>query len=335
MGRVDLPYINHMRINGVDYYYFRRRGIRIRLPDPTDPTFAEKYQSLLGSRASPLPAHGTIAWLIGAYRQAPEYRASYEHYLELIRAEHGHKTAEGLKRHHVILIRNNLSTTPGKADNYIKTLSVIMNHAIDLGLREVNPCHGVRRLCKGEYQPWPPHVWQAAIDEATPMFRLALFTLYYSGQRVSDVCRMAHGQISDDGIQVRQQKTGKTVRVPLHDEWAAEIGRVPIKATTILYNRHGGAFTPDAMQERWRRLRVRIGADDYNLHGLRKNACNALAEVGCSPHEISAITGQSIQMVAHYTKAVDQNVLAHRAIQRWEERSGNKSGKTSGKSGKT
>lgn len=35
-------------------------------------------------------------------------------------------------------------------------------------------------------------------------------------------------------------------------------------------------------------------------HGLRKNAVNALLEAGCTIAEVSAITGQTHQVVEHY-----------------------------------
>jgi intergrase/recombinase len=44
----------------------------------------------------------------------------------------------------------------------------------------------------------------------------------------------------------------------------------------------------------------------FVFHGLRKNACNKLFEVGCTEKEVEAITGQSAAMVAHYSKKANQ-----------------------------
>jgi integrase len=55
------------------------------------------------------------------------------------------------------------------------------------------------------------------------------------------------------------------------------------------------------------------------VHGLRKNAAVALAEVGCEPHEIMAITGhKTLAMVTHYTKRANQKRLADRAMEKWK-----------------
>ncbi len=54
------------------------------------------------------------------------------------------------------------------------------------------------------------------------------------------------------------------------------------------------------------------------FHGLRKSAVVMLLEAGCTDAEVSAITGQSREMVEHYALAVNQKKLAASAILKWE-----------------
>ncbi|ATC23463.1 tyrosine-type recombinase/integrase [Caulobacter vibrioides] len=62
------------------------------------------------------------------------------------------------------------------------------------------------------------------------------------------------------------------------------------------------------------RLRRRI-PDGSTPHGLRKAAARRLAEAGCTPLQIMAITGhRSLKEVTHYTLAVNQVALAEEAI---------------------
>jgi intergrase/recombinase len=56
----------------------------------------------------------------------------------------------------------------------------------------------------------------------------------------------------------------------------------------------------------------------FVFHGLRKNACNKLFEVGCTEKEVEAITGQSAAMVAHYSKKANQLKLAKSAMENME-----------------
>ena len=57
------------------------------------------------------------------------------------------------------------------------------------------------------------------------------------------------------------------------------------------------------------------GLPQCSAHGLRKAAAAKLAELGCTAHEIMAITGhESIQEVERYTKAAEQKQLAKSAM---------------------
>ncbi len=54
------------------------------------------------------------------------------------------------------------------------------------------------------------------------------------------------------------------------------------------------------------------------FHSLRKSAVVFLLEADCTDAEVSAITGQTRQMVEHYSKQVNQRRLASEAILKWE-----------------
>jgi integrase len=54
-----------------------------------------------------------------------------------------------------------------------------------------------------------------------------------------------------------------------------------------------------------------------SFHGLRKAASVRLAEAGCTPHEIAAITGHaSLKEIVRYTKAADRKRLAAAAMEK-------------------
>jgi len=54
------------------------------------------------------------------------------------------------------------------------------------------------------------------------------------------------------------------------------------------------------------------------IHGLHKSAVVTLLEAGCTTTMVSAVTGQSLQMVEHYARGVNQTKLADAAILAWE-----------------
>ncbi|MFC7552635.1 tyrosine-type recombinase/integrase [Pseudoroseomonas wenyumeiae] len=52
-------------------------------------------------------------------------------------------------------------------------------------------------------------------------------------------------------------------------------------------------------------------------HGLRKAAATRLAELGCTAHEIMAVTGhRTLKEVDRYTRSVSQRVMAESAFSR-------------------
>ncbi len=66
-------------------------------------------------------------------------------------------------------------------------------------------------------------------------------------------------------------------------------------------------------------VRVKIGAERYDIHGLRYAAASELAELGCSDELIAAVTGHATgAMVRKYAGAARQKVRAIEAQKRRE-----------------
>lgn len=76
-----------------------------------------------------------------------------------------------------------------------------------------------------------------------------------------------------------------------------------------------------------KRLNLAVGVIDQLVKrniGLRKSAVVMMLEAGCSEAETASVTGQTLAMVAHYGKQVNQSHLAAAAILKWEERERNR-----------
>jgi integrase len=142
----------------------------------------------------------------------------------------------------------------------------------------------------------------------------------YTGQRLGDCLAMRWSAISNDGLSVTvvQEKTRKELVVPLHRELRAVLEKIPKRSLNILTNTRGMP---------WRGFQMAWGDNKPALvierklvvHGLRKSAVVTLLEVGCTEAETAAVTGQSLQMVAHYAKQVNQKKLAKAAVLKWEQ----------------
>lgn len=354
MGRFDLKNVQRKR----GYYYFRRKVAGkdhyIRLPAPDDSAFAARYAELSAAEETATakrqaPAAGTLAALVREYRASSDYRAipaadtraNYLRYLDMIATVDGHRSVAGVRPFHVYKLRDRYKDTPGKANNWLTVFRVLMSWAAKMDWRGDNPASGIRALPIGEYEPWPADLLRICLEVATPMTRLLIVTGLCSGQRNSDVIRMQYGWINgwgDQGadspiMEIRQQKPGVEVAIPMHPFWLDELAKLPRRAVTLLYDRYGTPFgTTGAVQSRMRDLMAheavqQVIADlvaretvsegtSFVFHGLRKNACCYLLELGMNESEIGLMLGMSPAMVRHYGKRARALMIAREAAGR-------------------
>lgn len=346
MGRLTLKNVTERK--GLLYFRRKVRGkdTYIRLPDIDHPDFHAEYQRLsTPDQERPRPAKGTLAALVEAYRASadfrkkdPKTRHNQARYLDMVAVEHGHRTVAGVRPSHVYIMRDRMADTPGKANNWLSVFRALMTYATILDWRADNPATGVPILAIGEHEPWPADLLRVCLEEATPMTRLAIVTGLCSGQRIGDCIRMQYGWISGGIMEFTQQKRRrdgslKDVAVPMHTFWTDELQKLPRKSVTLLYERTGRPFkTTGAVQERLRALMAKDPVQEviadlvareviaegttFSFHGLRKNACCYLLELGLSDTEVGSILGMSPEMVRHYGKRARALMIARGAADR-------------------
>jgi integrase len=140
--------------------------------------------------------------------------------------------------------------------------------------------------------------------------------LLYTGQRRGDVIRIGRQHIRDGVLQVRQQKTGHDLAIPIHETLAAIIAEAPADHLTLLTTQAGKPFSAGGFSNWFRDCCDEAGLPGHcSAHGLRKATARRLAEAGCTTHEIAAITGHAtLSEVQRYTKAANQIRLARAAM---------------------
>ncbi|HEY8596652.1 MAG TPA: tyrosine-type recombinase/integrase [Devosiaceae bacterium] len=115
---------------------------------------------------------------------------------------------------------------------------------------------------------------------------------------------------------VTQQKTGAVVSIPLHPDLQSALSTLPRSNMTFLINGYGKPFTPAGFGN-WFRDRVQEAGlpDGLSAHGLRKAVCRRLAEAGCTPNQIMAISGhKTLGEVERYTREASRVGLANSAF---------------------
>jgi integrase len=335
MARIRLQYVQEFvdKKTGVVFRYFRRRGCK-RVPLPGAPGSAEfmaAYEAALDAPRPPIGEKrskaGTVGAVIGAYYLStlyfgalePSTQAMRRAILERFRAEHGDKPIASMPPKFIVLTLNKLK--PHAARNWFKAIRHLMTFAVSVGACKIDPTEDMKlpKAKSKEHRPWTD-AEITAYESAHPIgskARLAFALGYYTAQRRSDAVRMGRQHISGGYIQVRQEKTGALLDIPLHPRLSAIIdGAAPRDHLTFLITKSGQPYTPNDFSEQFRHWCNEAGLPaDCHFHGLRYVAAKTLAEAGCTPHQIAAVTGhQTLAMVQKYSKAAEQRRLATEAM---------------------
>lgn len=327
-GKVLPSYIHRRKRDGVLLFRKRVGGkiVEMRLEtqfpegDPIPFALHQERERLLNDPAPVAPGQD-MSFVMRKYIASPAYRdlaprtqLDYDKRLTYLREKLGHLSPKVIQRKHVIAWRDAWAAkSPHEANYRLRVLRMLMERAIDYGLLSAgaNPCSHVKELKydKREREPWP-QTKVAAFRKAYPygtrertIFELCLGT----GQRIGDVLRMQWQHIEDGRIRVRQGKTGKRLTVPLTPHLSAALKAWPVTDLRILRLSYRQAA--HAMLE----ARKALKAEAYDTHALRYTAAVELLLAGCTDEEIAAVTGQSVEMVQHYTRHVRQEARAIKA----------------------
>ncbi len=338
------PHVHAVKARGKNYYYFQpyrgtdREAGRVKLPgypSNSDGTpNAEWWEAYRACAGEPVkkPAAGSFTALVEAYKNSPEWtelsaasRRDYGRYLNHIQTAWGELPVAGVEPRHVLALRDSKSSTPAAANFLIRTLSAVISWGVPRGYRADNPCRHIRKLRIGEgYAPWTwEHIARFREQVSRPELWWAAALALYSGQRQHDDLTMQWSDCADGLISVVQEKTGKKLWIAMHRDLRSIVADIPRRATTILTNQRGLPWTSDGFRASWTKELARpvmapIREAGLVFHGLRKSAVVFLLEAGSTDAEVSAITGQSRQMVEHYARQVNQKKLATSAVLKWE-----------------
>lgn len=337
------PHVNAVRARGKEYFYYHPHrgtagaGKSVPLPGaPMQPNGTPNqdwwtaYRQLAGD-TDVRPVRGSFAALIDVYQASPEWtalsprtRSEWTRHFKYLRSAWGELVVAGVEPRHVVALRDTRASTPADANNLVRATSALITWGVLRGWRPDNPCKVVPRFKLGEgYAPWAWDSIEHFRQHARPDLWHAAALALYSGQRLSDVLGMKWSDIADGLIAVIQSKTGKQLWLPVHSRLRVVLGAMPRQSVFILTNTTGKPWTANGFKASWgnelnRPIMSMLRDQRCVFHGLRKSAVVTLLEAGATDAEVAAVTGQSREMVAHYSRQVNQRKLAAAAILKWE-----------------
>jgi integrase len=338
-----LAYIKTVVRNGREYAYFdagkvdgKRRYVR--LPDRGDVRFGGVYAALLGHRsrkAEVAKAQMRLSELIALYERSPRYlklaknsKDNYSNYLGRFCRVLDDPAAALVNRKAVTEVLAAMIKTPSAANAMLRAVSALYQWARGATDITADPCRDIEEHEGGEHLKWPDDLLAEALASDDPRIKLAVSLLYYTAQRIGDVCNMTWGDVQDGYIHVIQEKTGKELWIRIHRDLAALLDSLPRKrdhfrGVTNMVSARSEKILGDRNRHTvrgWLQAWAKARGHKIVPHGLRKNAVIALIEAGCSTAEAGAISGQSMAIVEKYARQRDTKRLGSGAVLKWERK---------------
>jgi integrase len=237
-----------------------------------------------------------------------------------------------LTREHVQRIVNEKNSTPFGQRNFLNTLRALFKWAVAEDRVPSDPTIGVtrQRVKTTGYRTWS----ESDIEEYKrrhhlgTMARLAIELLLATAARRGDAIKLGPQHVEDGTMTFEQHKTKgdeeALVVIPLHPDFFTALAALPpsnvvrlTPITTFLTTSFGQPFKTSASFGNWFHDRCEEAGLPKGLsaHGLRKATARRLAELGCSEHQIAAVTGHA-SLTEVQPKAANRKRLAREAMKK-------------------
>lgn len=323
MGSVDVPRLRHI----AGRYYWR--------PTPTIRALGFENQALGANRAaaialaerwnaaveralkqepaSPLP--GSVAAVIRDYLDgldtsplAAATKAGYRQTLAKIEDAWGAEPAAAINRQHLRKMVKGFADRPRQGKEYVKLWSIVLGHAVEIGLRADNPALGMRvKGAAARQSLWMPEqveaVCAAAVRAGRASIALAVRLAYETTQRQTDVLKMAWAALDGDVIRVRQSKTGSLVAVPISPALVAQLAAAPRGGVVmVISERTKRPYKMHNFDHLFADIRAAAGLPKTLwFRDLRRTGLTEAGNGGASVTELQALGGhKTIQQLGAY-----------------------------------
>lgn len=216
--------------------------------------FVRRYEAAVAGQRPPQGAGasrtrpGTINALVASWYQSPAYRdlgattkAVYRPVVERFREEHGHRKVAEMRRAHVLKIIQRKAEMPGAANFLLRMIRQLLDHAIDIELREDNPARAVKRFKTGEGR----HTWTEdeiarfySVHEPGTAAHTAMTLMLYTEAARSDAVALGWANVHGDRLIYRRRKTRRVsevaVNIPIAEPLREVLESLPRDAFTFL-----------------------------------------------------------------------------------------------------
>lgn len=183
------------------------------------------------------------------------------------------------------------------ANRMLTVLRQVFQWALDRGRVEANPCVSVKRFVQRPRDRLiTPKEYAAIYKHSPPWLQCVMDLCFLTGQRIGDVLKIEHGDMRDEGIYFRQQKTGKRLVVQWTPELRAATDRAnairpdAVRSQYVLGGRGGQLRRHSNVWRTFKEAASNANVGDVTLHDLRAMAGTEAESQGIDP---TALLGHS------------------------------------------
>ena len=301
------------------YYYVSRVNKWIRLSEDKSLAFA-KWAEIEGETpresGSEKPFVGSMAALIDKYmiEIAPKKaKATYTGNLmeaKNIKEVFGKMLVLEVRPTHIakyLDIRG--LKAPIRANREISLLSHIFSYAMRWGQIDKNPCLGVAKHSeKGRDRYITDHEFESVKNIASDLIATVMDFAYITAMRRGDILKLRLDQITDEGIWIKQSKTGSKQLY----EWSnglievvdrAKALKRPIRGLYLFCTRQGQPYSDTGFKAMWNRVQVKwaeSGGQRFTFHDIRAKALTDAKRLGLDAQSLAGHATSA--MTEHYIK---------------------------------
>jgi integrase len=301
------------------FYYVDRNNKWIRLSDEK-PVALAKWAELEGESPADASAEsqrpGTVGALIERYMVEIAPRKSKLTYRDYkvqavnLMSVFGKMPAAAVRPMHVaqyLDIRG--EKAPVRANREVSLLSSIFGYAMRWGALDSNPCRGVKKHPeKGRDRYISDAEFEGVKAIAGEFIASVMEFAYITALRKGDILMLRLDQISEEGITIKQGKTGSkqlyewTPGLRKAVEAARSLNR-PVRGLFLFCNRYGQPYTDAGFKAMWNRVQVKWASEGgvrFTFHDIRAKALTDAKRMGM---DAQALAGHaSAAMTEHYIK---------------------------------
>lgn len=267
----------------------------------------------------------TLNGLVKAFFLSPDFstlatetKKDYRKYAGKLLPVFGNMLPDNIKPEHIrkYMDKRGLKakTQPNREKNF---LSRVYSWGYERGMVRGNPCKGVRQFKEISRDRYiTDDEYNAIYSVAPPVVKVAMELAYLCCARQSDVLALTYTQVQEDGIFIKQGKTGVAQIKAWTERLANAIAMskaLPldngVSSIYVLHQRKGSQYTRDGFNSRWKKAKQAakeaFPALDLNFtfHDLK---AKGVSDLEGSLSEKQKITGhKNITQTARYDRKVN------------------------------